>query len=117
MMAMMPGTMNRPPAIIPPSVAVHQPADVSGKLLRLGSREQHAVVERVQESLLRYPALFLDEDAVHDSNLPGRSTKAQRRNPQPRPEGLAQCHAVARKVRGPWRSAGYGYVHLRLQAC
>src|SRR5262245_25523861 len=69
--------------------AVHQPADVGGKLLRLGSRQQHAVVERVQKTLLGDPALFFDEDAMHHRDLPGRSTKAEPGNPQPCPKSLA----------------------------
>ena len=55
--------------------AVHQPADVGGELLRLGPRQQHAVVERVQEAALRHPALLLDEDAVHDRDLAGRAAE------------------------------------------
>src|SRR5262245_56822698 len=69
--------------------AVLQPANVGGELLRFRTGKQHAVIECMQKALLRDPALFFDEDAVHHRDLPGRSTKAQSRNPQPRPEGLA----------------------------
>jgi len=41
---------------------MHQPADIGGKLLRLGSRQQHAVIERVQEPVFGDPALLVDQD-------------------------------------------------------
>jgi hypothetical protein len=74
--------------------AMHQPADIGGELLGFGTGEQHAVVQRMQEPLLRYPAFLLDQDAVHHRNLPCRAAEAQRRNPHPRPEGFIQRHAV-----------------------
>ena len=55
--------------------AVHEPADVGGELLRLGARQEHAVVQRVQEAVLADPALLLDEDAVHDRDLAGRAAE------------------------------------------
>src|SRR5262249_33505365 len=56
--------------------AVHQPADVGGELLRLGSRQHHAVVERVQEAPFRDPALLLDQLAMHDRDLAGWTAEA-----------------------------------------
>ena len=78
--------------------AVHQPADIGRELLRLRARQQHAVVERVQEPALRNPALLLDQDAVHDRDLAGRAAEAQHRDAQPDPKRLAQRHAVSRRV-------------------
>ena len=73
---------------------MHQPADVGRKLLRLGPGQQHAVVEGVQEPLLRDPALLLDQDAVHHGDLAGGTAEAQRRDPHPRPERLVQRDPV-----------------------
>ena len=56
---------------------MHEPADIGGELLRLGAGQQHAVVQRVQEPVLADPALLLDEDAVHDRDLAGRSAEAE----------------------------------------
>ena len=74
--------------------AMHQPADIGGELLRLGARQQHAVVERVQKPLLGDPALLLDQDAVHHRDLPGGAAEAQRRDAHPGPERLAQADAM-----------------------
>ena len=74
--------------------AVHQPADVGSQLLRLGPRQQHAIVKRMQEPLFRDPALLLDQDAMHHRDLAGGAAEAQRRDPHPRPERLAQAHAM-----------------------
>ena len=68
---------------------MHQPADVSGELLRLRARQHHAVIERVQKTLLGNPALLLNQFAVHDRNLPRRSAKTD--ETQLKPE--AQCVA------------------------
>ena len=79
--------------------AVHQPADIDGELLGLGSGQQHAVVQRMQEPALGDPPLLLDDDAVHHRDLPGRAAEAQggdarpdataSRNETPCPEAAA----------------------------
>jgi hypothetical protein len=69
---------------------VHQPADVGGKLLRLWPGQQHAIVEGVQEPLFTDPAFLVDEDAVHDRDLPGRTAEREHRDAQPDPKGLAE---------------------------
>jgi hypothetical protein len=74
--------------------AMHQPADIGRELLRLGARQQHAVVERVQEPFFRDPALLLDQDAVHDRDLAGGTAEAQAGDAKPGVEGLAQRYAV-----------------------
>jgi len=76
------------PAIHAAPDAVHQPADVGGELLGLGAWQEHAIVERMQEPVLADPALLLDDDAVHHSDLTGRAAKAQKRDTQPDPERL-----------------------------
>ena len=70
---------------------MHEPANVSGKLLRLGAGQQHAVVQCMEKSLLGNPSLLLDEDAMHDGDLSRRSTKAQERNSNPGARRLFQC--------------------------
>ena len=73
---------------------MQQPADIGRELLRLRTRQQHAVVQRVQEPALGNPVLFLDQDAVHHRDLPGRPAEAQQRHLQPDPKGLAEADAV-----------------------
>ena len=74
---------------------VQQPADIGRELLRLRARQQHAVVQRMQEPALGNPVLLLDENAMHHRDLPGRAAKAQDGDPQPDPEGFAKADAVA----------------------
>src|SRR5262245_47247029 len=57
--------------------AMHQPADIGRELLRLRARQQHAIIERMQEPLFRYPALLLDQNAMHDRDLAGGTAEAQ----------------------------------------
>ncbi|MCY1235517.1 hypothetical protein D9M72_481360 [compost metagenome] len=74
---------------------VQEPADVDGELLRLGSGQQHAVVQRMQEAMLADPALLIDKDAMHHRDLSGRATEAEGRNACPNPDGFAKRDAVA----------------------
>jgi hypothetical protein len=69
---------------------MQQPADVDRQLRRLGARQQHAVVERVQEARVADPASLLHQLAMHQRDLPGRSAEAQQPDPRPDPGGLAQ---------------------------
>jgi hypothetical protein len=78
--------------------AMHQPADVRGELLRLGSGQKHAVVERMQEPALRHPSFFFDENAVHDGDLPGRAAEAQRRDTKPDAKGFSHRNAVTSPI-------------------
>ena len=89
--------------------AVQQPSDVDRELLRLRPRQQHAEVERVQEPRLADPPLLVDEDAVHDRDLPGRPAERQRRDPEPDPHRLGERDAVRRhRRRGPGGHLGHG---------
>lgn len=74
----------------PAERSMEQPADVGRELLCLRTREQHAVRERVEEALLRHPALFFHENAVHHRNLACGSTEALERDPAPRAKSLAE---------------------------
>jgi hypothetical protein len=91
---------------------VQEPADVDHQLLRLRPGQEHAVVERMQKAALADPALLLDQDAVHDRDLPGRPAEAQRGDPGPDAERLAERNAVGGDVRR--RDAGAGEVGQRL---
>ena len=79
---------------MPPRGPVQQPADIGRELLRLRSRQQHAVVQRMQEPAFGDPVLLLDQDAVHHRDLPGRAAEAEHGDPQPDPEGFAEADAV-----------------------
>ena len=71
---------------------MHQPTDIGRELLRFGARQQHAVVEGVQETMLADPPFLLDQHLVHHRDLPGGSAERQRRDAQPDPEGHAERH-------------------------
>jgi hypothetical protein len=68
---------------------MHHPADVDRELGGLGARQHHAVIERMQEAALGYPALTLDQVLVHDRDLPGRSAEADETQLEPVAEGFA----------------------------
>ena len=72
--------------------SMEQPADVGGQLLRLGTRKQHAIAQRMQESLFADPALLVHQDAMHDRDLPGGATKRQQPDTQPGARGLGERH-------------------------
>jgi len=72
---------------------VQQPADVDGQLLRLGSGEQHAERERVQEPSLADPSFALDELLVHERDLPAGPAEVDEPQLHPEPEGFAERDA------------------------
>jgi hypothetical protein len=78
---------------------VQRPADVSRKLLRLGSGQQHTEIKRVQETRLVDPLLLVDQHAVHHGDLPGRPAEIDAADLEPDPECLAECWRGVR-VRG-----------------
>ena len=73
-----------------PARPVEQPADVSRELLRFGTGQQHAIAQCVQETLFADPAFFIDENAVHDGDLPGRAAKRQQADAHPGASGLGE---------------------------
>ena len=73
---------------------MHQPADIGRKLLRLGARQQHAIVEGMQEPLFRDPALLLDQNAVHDRDLSGGTAEAEACDAQPDFQRVPERDAV-----------------------
>ena len=64
---------------------VKQPSDIDRELLRLRAGQQHAEIQRMQKPVLADPFLLLDQNPVHDGNLPGRPPEAQRRDLGPDP--------------------------------
>ncbi|CAN5891219.1 hypothetical protein BH24BAC1_BH24BAC1_15030 [soil metagenome] len=68
----------------PPAHPVQEPAQVSGQLLGLRARQQHAVVEGVQKLGVRHPLLLVHDKLLHDADLPGRPAKGD--EPQFEPE-------------------------------
>ena len=80
--------------------AVQQPADIGGKLGRLRTGQQHAVIERVEEPALADPVPLVDQHAVHHGDLAGRAAEAEQPDPEPDAERLAEADAVpARGIR------------------
>ena len=77
---------------------VHQPADIGGKLLRLGPWQEHAVVQRMEEPLLVDPAFLLDEHAVHQRDLAGGAAEIDEPDLEPDQQRLAEGN-VFREVR------------------
>ena len=73
---------------------VQQPADVGRELLRFGAGQQHAVTQRVQEPLFADPAFFLDQDAMHDGDLPGGAAERQQADAHPGARGFGERHGV-----------------------
>ena len=102
---------------------VQQPADIGRELLRFRPRQQHAVVQRMQKPALRDPVLFLDQDAVHHRDLPGRAAETQHGDPQPDPEGFTEADAVTEVAGGTGlgrlvdRGIHYGFALLVGQLC
>ena len=95
---------------------VQQPADIDGELLRLRSRQERAIIERMEEPRLADPALFLDDDAVHDGDLASRAAEAEGGDPRPDPDRLAEGDAVRRQVGVPGRT-GNGSFSIAHHSC
>ena len=74
--------------------SVHQPADIGRELLGLRTRQEHAVIERMQEPAFGNPPLFLHQNAVHDRDLPGWTAETQHRYAQPDAKRFAKRHTV-----------------------
>ncbi len=65
---------------------MHEPTDVGRQLLCLGSRQQHAVVQRVQKPRFTDPLLLVDQNAMHDRNLTRGAAEAEQRDACPNPK-------------------------------
>ena len=93
-----PGSTKSMPAASAAPHAVHQPADIGGKLLRLGAGQEHAVVQRMQEPRLVDPAFLLDQHAVHQRDLAGGAAEIDEPDLEPDRQRLAEGN-VFREVR------------------
>ncbi len=74
---------------------VHEPADVGSQLLGLRPWQHHAVVQRMEETVLRDPAAPLDQFLMHEGDLSRRTTEADETEPQP----VAECVGAGRRGR------------------
>ena len=77
---------------------VEEPPDVRGELHRLGSRQQHAVAQRVQEPTLVDPAAAFDQLLMHQRDLAGRTPEVHEAEPDPEPGRLAEARWPRRVV-------------------
>jgi hypothetical protein len=77
---------------------VQQPADVRSELLRLRSRQHHAVVERVQETPFGDPSPPLHQFLMHDGDLSGRSAETDEAELQPEARRLRKSDFVGALV-------------------
>jgi hypothetical protein len=78
----------------PAAHAMQQPAYVGSQLLRLGTGQQHAVVERVQEAAFGDPAPPLHQLLVHDGDLAGGPAEADEAQLQPETKGVGKANYV-----------------------
>ena len=69
---------------------MEEPANIDRELLRFGSGQEHAEVERVEKTRLTDPAFLLDQLGLHDRDLPGRSAEANEPELEPEAEGFAE---------------------------
>jgi hypothetical protein len=66
---------------------MHQPANIDRELLCLGSGQQHAVVQRMQETWFADPASLFDQLTMHQCYLSGRPTKTEPADARPDASG------------------------------
>ena len=85
--------------------AVQPPAGIGRELHRLGSRQQHAEAERGEKAALVEPAPLIDQHAVHQGDLRGRTAERQQADlaeDARRSDGrrVTACAGCARVVEG-----------------
>ena len=90
--------------------AVEEPADIGGELLGLGTGEQHAEIQRMQEPVLRYPLSLVDEHAVHEGDLPGGPAEAKEADGRPDLRRLAEGRVAERPLLRLLRRFGHGFL-------
>src|SRR5437899_9818046 len=89
---------------------MHAPRDVDGQLGRLRTRQEHGEIEGAQEEWLGDPALLVDELAVHDRDLPGRTAEVDEAKLEPETERLGETDALP-----PIFRARSGWLHAERQ--
>src|SRR5215218_816945 len=77
-----------------PQRPVQPPPDVGGHLLRLGTGQEHAEVERPQVLLLRNPTFLLHQLAVHDGDLASGPPEVDEPELYPEPERLPEPYRL-----------------------
>jgi len=87
----------------PPSV--QHPAPIGGELLRFRSREEHGVVQGVEEAVLAEPALLVHEDSLHHRDLAGWTSEAVRGHADPDAQRLPDGDSVRGCASGSVASA------------
>ncbi len=78
--------------------AMEKPADIGRKLLRLGARQQHAIIQRMKITRLVDPLLLVDEDAVHHRDLRGRPAKGETADFERRGGEVAKWNSHAKRT-------------------
>jgi hypothetical protein len=81
----------------PAPCLMQKPADVRRQLLRLGTGQQHAIIECMQKPAFADPALFFHQVAVHHRDLARRAAEAVERHLDPKPKRLAEGHGNRRQ--------------------
>jgi hypothetical protein len=79
----------------PAPCAVQAPADIGGKLLRFGARQQSGERKPAQETALADPTLLVDEIVLHHRDLPGGPAEGQAAQLEPIGEGGPVARPVA----------------------
>jgi len=91
---------------------MHEPADIGGQLLSLRAWQEHAVVQRMQETALRDPAPPLHQLLVHDRDLSGWAAETDETELEPEQKSLEQTDRL-----GTWQILLYrrqcGLIHQR----
>jgi hypothetical protein len=73
---------------------MQQPAGVGGQLLGFRPGQQHAIVQRMQKSVLAEPLFFFHQVFVHDGNLAGWPAEAVDGHFQPDSGGFAKSWSI-----------------------
>src|SRR3954452_23323764 len=81
---------------------VQKPADIGSKLLRLGTRQEHAVIQRVQKSRLTDPFLLLHQLSLHNCDLAGRSAETDETEFDPKASSLSTAWSKLSILRRSW---------------
>ena len=78
--------------------AVQFPAEEYRELQCLGTRQQHAEIERIDERRARAPSRALDDLAMQDCDLPGGTAERNETESRPEPRGFSErgLHAARR---------------------
>jgi hypothetical protein len=69
---------------------VQPPPDIDGELLRLWSRQDHAMTQCVEEAGIADPALLLNQVVVHDGDVGRRAAEADPSQLEPEPQRLLE---------------------------